>query len=172
MSSPRVLAAPPEPIVVLTQTQTDEVLRASRASERRRAILPFHKHHGELLHRMFNAVQPGTYVRPHRHMRSQKSEAFVVLRGALDFLAFDEDGALIMAQRLAAGGDAFGIDIDPSCYHSFLVCAPDTLLYEVKTGPYTASDDKDFASWAPAEGTPEVAPYLAGLEQAARHRQR
>ncbi len=166
MSSPRALAAPSEPVVVLTQTQAHEVLRVSRESDRRRAILPFHKDHGELLHRMFNAVQPGTYVRPHRHTRSRKTEGFVVLRGALDFLVFDDAGALTMAQRLEAGGDAFGIDISPSSYHSFVVRAPDTLLYEVKPGPYTAADDKDFAAWAPAENTPEVAVYLDGLERA------
>ncbi|MGD8861079.1 MAG: hypothetical protein PVI30_13820 [Myxococcales bacterium] len=31
---------------------------------------------------------------------------------------------------------------------------PDTLIYEVKPGPWSAATDKSFAPWAPAEGDP------------------
>jgi len=30
--------------------------------------------------------------------------------------------------------------------------APDTVILEIKKGPYSAMSDKDFASWAPEEG--------------------
>ena len=36
--------------------------------------------------RFFNAMQPGTYVRPHRHSTPPRWELFVVLRGALALL--------------------------------------------------------------------------------------
>jgi len=166
MSQRRALAAPADAFVVLDEALVDSALTASRASSRKRVILPFHKTHDERLHRMFNAMQPGTYVRPHRHLVAQKHEAFVLLRGSLDFLVFDEQGSISRVERLVAGSEAFGVDLAPHVYHGFLVRSTDTLVYEVKEGPYVAQDDKDFAPWAPPEETPEVASYVLGLERA------
>ena len=42
---------------------------------------------------------------------------------------------------------------------------PDTVIYEVKAGPYKDSIDKSFAPWAPAEGTVEGQDYLKNLLQ-------
>ena len=41
---------------------------------------------------------------------------------------------------------------------------PDTVVFEVKPGPYQPTSDKDFAPWAPAEGGPDAPAYLADLE--------
>jgi len=166
MAAPRALPAPTEPVVVLRQALVDEVKRASRESERKRVILPFHKSHEDNLHRMFNAMQPGTYAQPHRHLTVPKSEVFLLLSGCLDFIVFDDQGGIEQAVRLAAGTPDFGIDLPPGKYHGIVVREPDTLIYEVKPGPYSALDDKDFAPWAPKEGTPEVASYLTHLQAA------
>jgi cupin fold WbuC family metalloprotein len=163
-TSPRALPPPAGDIVLISEQHCASVLEASRLSERRRTILPFHKGHEDTLHRMFNAVQPGTYVQPHRHLSPPKAEVFLVLRGAIDFLAFDAAGTLTMVAALVAGSEHFGVDVMPGIFHAFIVRAPDTLLYEVKNGPYTAADDKDFASWAPSEGTAGVSAYVAQLE--------
>lgn len=166
MAAPRALSAPSEPIVVLSQCLVERALEVSRESERKRVIQPFHKNHAENLHRMFNAMQPGTYVRPHRHLSVPKSEVFLLLRGAMDFMVFDDDGRIEFARRLRAGSEDFGIDLAPGKFHSMIVRAPDTVMYEVKPGPYSAQDDKDFAAWAPAEGHAGVAAYLQQLELA------
>jgi cupin fold WbuC family metalloprotein len=165
MSGPRALAAPAEPVVLIGREHVAHVLHASRASDRQRMILPFHKSHEDPLHRMFNALQPATYVQPHRHLSAPKAEVFVVLAGAIDMLIFEEDGRIAQAARLEAGGAKFAVDVAAGIYHSFLARAPDTLLYEVKSGPYQALTDKDFAPWAPAEGSPEVPDFLARLER-------
>jgi cupin fold WbuC family metalloprotein len=171
MSAPRALPASQEPIVLLTESLVQRALEVSRASDRKRVIVPFHKSDDDNPHRMFNAMQPGTYVRPHRHLVVPKSEVFLVLRGALDFLVFDDDGALEFARTLRAGSEDFGVDLAPGRFHGILVREPDTLVYEVKPGPYAASNDKDFAAWAPAEGEPGVPAYVASLERAlARYR--
>jgi hypothetical protein len=54
-------------------------------------------------------------------------------------------------------------------YHSFIVLEPDTVIYEVKSGPYVTSTDKSFAPWAPAEGTPEAQVYMEQLRASAAH---
>src|SRR5690242_13080692 len=130
MSSPRALSPPSEAVVVIGQEHVAQVLHASRASHRQRMILPFHKSHEELLHRMFNALQPDTYVQPHRHLSPPKAEVFLVLAGAIDLLIWNEDGRITQAARLEAGGARFAVDLAPGVIHSFITRAPDTLVYE------------------------------------------
>src|SRR4051794_10919664 len=89
-------------------------VRASRDSPRRRMIQPFHRSEQDTLHRMFNAVQPDSYVRPHRHLDPPKAEAWIVLRGAVVFFTFEEDGAIRDCIELRASGPTFGVDLVPS----------------------------------------------------------
>jgi cupin fold WbuC family metalloprotein len=158
-----VLDAPTGSLIRITTALVEEAIAASRASPRRRIILPFHKGPESTLHRMLNAVQPDSYIRPHRHLTPPKDEAFVVLRGALVFFAFEDDGRVRERVALAAGGDAFGVDIAAGAYHTFIATAADTVIYEAKTGPYTQASDKAFAPWAPEEGAPDVSTYMQRL---------
>lgn len=141
----------------------NQACELSRQSPRRRIIAPFHKSDADPLHRMLNVAQPDSYVRPHRHLDPPKAEAWVLLAGALLFFTFTEDGTIDHCVRAEAGGEVFGVDLVPGIFHSFVALEPDTTVYEVKTGPYTASNDKTFPAWAPAEGTPEAALYLSQL---------
>lgn len=166
----RALDAPPGELVVLSRSLVEDVTEASRTSPRRRIILPFHKREEELLHRMLNVIQPDSYVRPHRHLEPPKAEAWVVLRGALAFFTFEDDGRVRDCLSLEAGGEHFGVDLAPGIFHGLVALAPDTVIYEVKNGPYAPASDKAFAAWAPAEGTPEAAGYLARLRDEYRRR--
>jgi cupin fold WbuC family metalloprotein len=112
---------------------------------------------------MLNAVQPGSYVRPHRHLDPPKAEAFIVLRGAIAFFTFDEGGQIRDCIRLAADGDVIGVDLMPGLYHCLMALERDTVLYEAKTGPYVAETDKSFAPWAPDERDPGAAGYAQAL---------
>jgi cupin fold WbuC family metalloprotein len=159
----RALDPPPGELALITTELVDGAVAYSRSSPRRRVILPFHKHDGEALQRMLNAVQPDSYVRPHRHLDPPKAEAWILLRGALVFFTFEEDGRVRDCVRLAAGSDRFGVDLGPGVYHTFVALDPDTVIYEIKTGPYAQSNDKSFAPWAPAEDTHEAAEYMRGL---------
>lgn len=161
------LDAPRGDFVELTRELARQATDYAARSPRQRVIQPLHTDHEELLHRMLNAAQPGTYVRPHRHLTPPKAEAFVVLQGAADLLLFADDGQLMHVSPLRAGSELFGIDIRPGPFHCFVIREPDTVLYEVKAGPYVPSSDKDFAGWAPAECAEEATSYLRALEHRA-----
>ncbi|HLL05348.1 MAG TPA: WbuC family cupin fold metalloprotein [Myxococcaceae bacterium] len=162
-SFPRALSAPPGELVVLSRELVQSVTEASRVSPRRRIIQPFHKNDADPLHRMLNIIQPDSYVRPHRHLDPPKAEAWVLLRGKLAFFTFEEDGRVKDCLTLEAGGEHFGVDLIPGVFHGLVALAPDTVIYEVKTGPYAPANDKTFAPWAPEEGSPEAAGYQARL---------
>jgi cupin fold WbuC family metalloprotein len=160
---PAALPTPTGELRLLGDAEIERALAASRASPRRRVILPFHASHAEPLHRMLNAMQPDSYVRPHRHLEPPKAEAWLVLRGAAALFTFEDDGRVREAVQLTAGREPFGVDLAPGVYHTVIARAPDTVLYEVKPGPYSAADDKAFAPWAPPEGDPDAPTYMASL---------
>jgi cupin fold WbuC family metalloprotein len=153
------LDAPAGRLTRITQALIDEVSAASRASPRRRMILPLHQSADNTLHRMLNAVQPDSYIRPHRHPTPAKDESFVLLQGALAFFTFEDDGRVRDAWEVQSGG----VDLKAGPYHSFIALAPDTVIFEVKPGPYEPSGDKAFAAWAPAEGGADVQGFMARL---------
>jgi cupin fold WbuC family metalloprotein len=160
---PTALSVPEGPVVTLHQALVDRAIAQSRLSPRRRIILPLHKSDEATLHRMFNVAQPGTYVRPHWHRHPPKDEGLVILQGKIAIFIFDDDGTVREIVVLAAGSPTFGIDLVAGVCHSFVVLESDSVVYEVKPGPYIKATDKDFAAWAPGEGDPEVDDYLVYL---------
>ncbi len=159
------LKAPEGKVVVIDRDRIRQAVEASRESPRRRIILPFHKSDSSPLHRMLNAVQPGSYIRPHWHRDPPKDESLILLQGAIEVFIFTDKGEIQQWIRLAAGSPEFGIDLAAGDCHTFIGVEPDTVVYEVKPGPYVRATDKDFAPWAPAEGTEQVKEYLAWLQE-------
>ena len=160
---PVALDPPEGPVVVIDDSIMQVAVGASQESPRGRIILPFHKAHEEPLHRMLNVMQPGSYVQPHRHLFPPKAEAIIVLRGTICVAIFDDEGVLQRKIELSAKSSGIGVDIEPGVFHTFFALEPDTILFEVKPGPYERSNDKDFASWAPKEGSAEAEEYLRSL---------
>ncbi len=163
--SRRALDPPVTAVTLLTNDQIVQAQNYARSSSRSRVILPFHKSASDSLHRMLNAMEPGTYVQPHRHFSPPKAESIVVLTGAICFVMFDELGNVKLIHDIVAGTSTFGVDIEAGVYHTFFPLVSGTVVFEAKPGPYAAADDKDFADWAPKEGSPGVTSYLEMLNQ-------
>ncbi len=111
--------------------------------------------------RLLNFLQPGTYVQPHCHPLPHATESMCLLSGALDVLIFKENGSLI--NRIPLTMESPLIDIEPGTWHGLIVREADTVIFEVKQGPYDPSTDKTFATWAPPEHSPEAPAYLLAL---------
>ncbi|MEX0928334.1 MAG: WbuC family cupin fold metalloprotein [Balneolales bacterium] len=144
-------------------------LEASRKSSRLRIILPLHRSQDAQVQRMVNFLQPGTYIRPHQHPRDHAIESIVLVQGSLSFFIFDDEGRVTSHLPLNESGQGALIDIEPRIWHSFIVTQPDTVIFEVKRGPYDPETDKLFARWAPVEGGSGTGEYLRFL---GRHVQR
>jgi cupin fold WbuC family metalloprotein len=147
---------------VLAQKARDAV-----RNPRLREIHVLHQDDSDPLHRMINALQPGTYARPHRHLDPPKAEGFVILQGVAGIVLFDRTDAGIEEEYILLDlerGDLVA-DVRAGVWHTILALAPDTVLYEVKPGPYSVLTDKDFAPWTPEAGSDEAGDYLRGLER-------
>ena len=158
--------------LAITQEMVDQKVADARANPRRREILVLHDGDGDSLQRMLNAMEPGSYVRPHRHVTPPKAEGLVVLSGSLAFVAFDDEGEPDAESFLVLSRErgVLGIDYRAGLWHTFFALETGSVVYEVKPGPYDAATDKEFASWAPEEGSPEADEYLERLESLFRQR--
>ena len=108
---------------------------------------------------MLNFMQPGTYIRAHQHPRDWASETLMVMSGCLGFVTFDPQGNVLTKHRLMVGDL---VDIEARVWHSVLALAEDTILLEIKRGPFN-EEDKVFADWSPQEFSEEAPAYLAWL---------
>lgn len=157
MSIPQALPNASGDLFVLDEATILEGIEKSRLSSRKRIIFPIHRNQDDLVQRMVNFVQPGTYIAPHIHPRDHASESVFINRGAIGFILFDELGNVQSTTKLEQGGF---LDIVPGVWHTMLALEPDTIMFEFKRGPYDDSD-KHFASWAPQEGEPGTEELLA-----------
>jgi cupin fold WbuC family metalloprotein len=165
MTSPLRLALNPpvEDFYLLTAPKIQEGVQASRESPRRRIMVPIQRSEAAVVQRLLNIMQPGSYVRPHQHPRPHAIETVQVLQGAIGLFIFAEGGAVREAVRLAAGSAPSLADLEPRIWHTFTALAEDTVVLEIKGGPYDRARDKIFASWAPAEDEPGAGDYLRSL---------
>ena len=136
---------------------------AARQSPRLRKNFNFHASDDALCHRLLNALEPGTYVRPHRHLNSEKEETMIALSGRFGILIFDEAGKVIQEVLMAAGEDCPGINIPAGVFHSIVSLESGSVFFESKSGPYVAIAEAEKAGWAPAEGEAGCAAYLADM---------
>jgi len=151
----------PEALQLLDATLIQMLVERARHSARLRTNHNFHASMEDNPHRFLNVMIRNTYIAPHRHQDPPKSESFLVLEGELAFFTFDNAGTILTTCIL--GREAIGIDIQPGVWHTMAVLTPHAVCYEVKPGPYSATNDKDFAPWAPREGDAGVPAYLASL---------
>ena len=139
----------------ITDTLLKEVSREARENPRRRKNRNFHEM-SDPVHRLLNAVEPGTYIRPHRHLDAAKAETALVVSGAVGVLVFDDSGALAEKRRLTAAGANVGVEMPAGVWHTFVALEPGSVFFETKAGPYVPLKPEEMAPWAPAEGTPEA----------------
>ncbi len=150
---------------LLTQKCAD-----AAANYRNREIHFFHTGGEDTLHRMLNAMQPGSYIRPHRHFDPDKGESIFILRGRMGVVFFGPDGSVADEDLvlLDAQQGVYGVDIRAETWHTMLALVPDTVCYEAKPGPSITSSDKGWPDWAPAPDAPEAPAYFMELEDRLR----
>lgn len=141
------------------ETFFNDLIQRAKNSPRLRANNNVHTSLDEPVQRLFIAIEPGSYVQPHRHPEPEKWEFFMVLRGKLAMLIFDDQGAVIKRYEMSANGTQQGIEVPPNTWHTVTALESGSLFFETKQGPYTPLSDKDFASWAPKEGDSKCADY-------------
>ena len=138
-------------MLVIDKNLLDSVSEKARNNDRKRQNHNFHSNGNDPINRLLNALEPETWVRPHRHLTHQKKEIFIVLRGKLAFYTFGNDGDILSCTVLSPDNHSYGIEINPDVWHSLIVLEKNTVIYDIKQGPFMPIPEEDFAAWAPKD---------------------
>jgi cupin fold WbuC family metalloprotein len=142
----------------ITRGEIADLSLAARKAARRRKNRNFHGA-DDAVHRLLNAVEPGTYIRPHRHLHPARTETIVALAGRIGLILFDAEGIVLGFRVLENVGETVGADLAPGAWHTFVALEPGSVFFETKAGPYAPPGEEDLAPWAPPEGSPESSAF-------------
>lgn len=144
----------------------EQLLLQANDSPRKRSHYNLHKELNEPVQRLCIALKKGTYVRPHHHPTSNKWELILCLRGKVSLIIFNKEGNILEKLSLSQGETLNGIELEPNTWHTVFPLSEDAVILEVKEGPYTPTQETDFAPWAPVEDSEHVTHFLNWLDVA------
>jgi cupin fold WbuC family metalloprotein len=137
----------------------DSVIADARKSPRRRMNYNFHPVLSDPVQRLLNALEPWTYIRPHKH--TTKEESFILLRGTVLAVVFNDNGSIRDHAVLSQLTGILGIEFEEDSYHMLTSLETGSVVFEIKEGPFVPHTEGSSAPWAPKEGTPEAKVFLA-----------
>lgn len=140
----------------ITLSDLQQQSEAAASSPRLRAHRNLHPELSDPVQRLAIAMEPGSYVRPHRHPHT--FELLFPLRGRFVVLTFDEQGCV--TQRTVLGEECAALEMDAGTWHAVLSLDSGGVIFEVKHGGYQPVAEQDSAPWAPAEGQPGTAELM------------
>lgn len=132
----------------ITFNDLTQLSSVAAQAPRLRSNLNLHAELSDPVQRLAIAMEPGTYIRPHRHPHT--FEILLPLRGRFVVLNFDDQGRV--TQRVVLGEDCSALEMPANVWHSVLSLDKQGVIFEVKHGGYQPVAEQDFMAWAPAEG--------------------
>lgn len=121
----------------------DSVAEQARTSERLRMNYNLHDSLDAKAQRLLNALEPGTILPIHRHRHT--AETYVLLRGCIDVMFYDNEGHELNRFHLNPLKGNFGVHIPAGQWHTLQVI-DSAVIMEVKDGPYTPLSPDDIIS--------------------------
>ena len=150
-----------------------ELLLEASNSERQRQHRNIHKSYDENCQRLLNAIELDSYIQPHRHLLDPKPETLIAILGCFALYIFDEFGRVENIIKIGSEkylptlATCVGVEIPPKSWHTIVALEPNSILFEMKSGPFDPSRAKELAKWAPSEDSPSAKVYLQDLRSLA-----
>ena len=135
-------------------------------SPRKRTRLCAHKDSEETLHEMLVVYTGATFIRPNKH--PGKDESLHILKGAADFVFFDDHGKVTQVVPLGdqESGRSFYVRVPADAWHSMVMRSDKLVIHECINGPFRKEGTTVFADWGPqeddAEGVAKFSKMMAG----------
>lgn len=149
----------------LSVADLDQLSEEARRSPRLRAHRNLHREMSDPCQRLVNAIEPDSYVPPHRHIAASGDETLLALRGSFNLVFFDDTGEIGAVHRLGDGEHFHVFQIPPHQWHTLIALESASVAFETKAGPYNPATARELAPWAPGEGGLEAHSYLERLKQ-------
>ena len=150
---------------IVTRELLQQLTESARTSPRLRKNHNLHPSDESRCHRLLNAIEPASYIRPHRHLDPDKDEAFILMSGRLGIILFSDAGEVMESVTLSPQDGILAVDIPNGVFHTAVSLEPGTVFFEAKDGPYLPLNEVEIAAWAPPEGDCGAAQYLEQLKK-------
>ena len=118
--------------MLIDQHHLDNLTAQAKASLRLRMNLDLRNSPDDQSQRMLNAIEPGTVMPIHRHLKS--NETVVCIRGHFEEYFYDDNGQLTDTIDMLPGGIV--LNIEKGQWHSLKSLESGTVLLEAKEGQY------------------------------------
>lgn len=150
-------------IKILNSALLQDLTVQAQKNRRLRQHHNLHESYDELSQRLLNAMEPNSYIRPHRHLTDPKPEAFIGIRGKMALLIFNDTGKIEQVYPFGPDEEIIGVDLPPGIWHTVISLQEGSVFYETKPGPFNPINPKDVAPWAPDSSSSEALSYLHSL---------
>lgn len=157
---------------VISSQLFSQLIAQAEERQRRRQHHNLHSSYEDPCQRLLNAIAMDSYIRPHRHALDPKAESLIAIRGLFALITFEDGGAVDEVVRFGSEifcredpAVAFGVELPPDTWHTVVALAPESVLLELKPGPFDPNGAKELADWAPEEESAEARVYLESLRQ-------
>lgn len=126
--------------MILNDELLNKVTAEAQGSPRLRMNYNLHESLDSKAQRLINVLLPDTILPIHRHRHT--AETYVLLRGKMFVVFYNELGAQIERYLLDPTIGNYGVQIPKGQWHTVEVIEPSAIL-EVKDGPYTPLSPED-----------------------------
>lgn len=127
--------------MIIDKKMLNEVSAKAKVNERLRMNFNFHDSPDAKAQRLLNALEMGTILPIHRHRHT--SETYILLRGKIRVMFYDGLGGETDSFILDPLQGDYGIHILVGQWHTLEVLENDSVIFEVKDGPYAPLDPED-----------------------------
>lgn len=127
--------------MIIDENLLNKVSAKAKTSERLRMNFNLHDSLDAKAQRLLNALEIGTALPIHRHPHT--SETYILLRGKIRVMFYNNKKKETDAFLLEPSSGIYGVHIPAGQWHTLEVLKNDSVIFEVKDGPYTPLGKED-----------------------------
>ena len=127
--------------MIINTQLLDNVSSKAKKSERLRMNYNLHDSLDSKVQRLLNAMEPGTIIPIQRHKNS--AETLMVVRGKMKVELYDDNKNVLESEILSFEDGKYGVHIPAGVWHCVEIMEPNTVIFEVKEGPYSPLSKAD-----------------------------
>lgn len=127
--------------MIIDNMLLDEVSAKAKINDRLRMNFNLHDSLDAKAQLLLNALEVGTVLSIHRHRHT--AETYILLRGKIRVMFYNEMGEETESFILDPFSGNYGVHIPVGQWHTLEVMENDSVIFEVKDGPYTPLEPED-----------------------------
>ena len=128
-------------MIIINDELLNRISAKAKQSPRLRMNYNLHDSLDAKAQRLLNALEPSTILPVHRHEHT--AETYIILRGKIKIIFYNDDKTVKDTFIVSQSTNNYGVHIPINQWHTLEVLESDTVIFEVKDGPYIPLQEND-----------------------------